>query len=191
MKEFIAVSYLFSPLLVGLITHGLCIKFSWLTFLRHPIDRGCVFRSKPIFGPNKTYRGLIAVGLGTAIGLGLQANVFHRLPSIQHIELFNYSPAKALLLGFFLGVAAMLSELPNSFLKRQFNIAPGNPASGLSSLLFYSLDQVDFLIGAWLILAIVIEVTLSRVLWSLVFIFVSHQIITSIGYLLGMRATPR
>jgi hypothetical protein len=85
----------------------------------------------------------------------------------------------------------MVSELPNSFLKRQLDIAPGNMASGGTALIFYAFDQVDFLIGAWLVLALFVSVTFERILWSLVFMFISHQIITSVGYSLGMRSTPR
>ena len=54
-------------------------------------------------------------------------------------------------LGFALGAAAMLSELPNSFFKRQLDIAPGAPGGGPAMLFFYVVDQVDFLLGAWLV----------------------------------------
>ena len=191
MKELLSVSYLFSPLLLGLTTHGLCIKFNQLSQLCRPLDRGYTFRGKPIFGANKTYRGIVAVGLGTAIGFSLQTMLFHRFAPIRSIELLDYSFPKAPLVGFVFGAAAMLSELPNSFIKRQLDIAPGNIASGKMALIFYGLDQIDFLLGAWLVLALFISVTFERVFWSLVFLFISHQIITTIGYSLGMRSTSR
>ncbi|MBD0372473.1 MAG: CDP-archaeol synthase [Pyrinomonadaceae bacterium] len=191
MKELLSISYLFSPLLLGLTAHGLCIKFNWLSFLCSPVDRRRTFRGKRIFGPNKTYRGIVAVGLGAAIGFGLQAIFFHRFAQIRSIELLHYTLPEATLLGFVFGAAAMLSELPNSFIKRQLDIAPGNMASGTTALIFYAFDQIDFLVGAWLVLALFISVTFGRVLWSLVFLFISHQIITTVGYSLGMRSTPR
>jgi hypothetical protein len=85
----------------------------------------------------------------------------------------------------------MLSELPNSFIKRQLGIAPGNAGNGFVGVLFYILDQIDMLIGVWLVLSFTVEVTVARVLWSAVFLFLSHQIITLAGYALGMRATAR
>ena len=191
MKDLVSVSYLFSPLVLGLATHGIFIKFNWLPFLCRPLDKGQSFRGRPILGANKTYRGIVAVGLGTAIGWSLQGLLFHRFASIRNIELLDYSFPKALIIGFVLGIAAMVSELPNSFLKRQLDIAPGNMASGGTALIFYAFDQVDFLIGAWLVLALFVSVTFERILWSLVFMFISHQIITSVGYSLGMRSTPR
>jgi hypothetical protein len=191
MKELLSISYLFSPLLLGLTAHGLCIKFNWLSSLCRPIDKGCTFRGKRIFGANKTYRGIVAVGLGTAAGFSLQTMFFHHFAPIRSIELIGYSFPKIPIIGFVFGAAAMLSELPNSFIKRQLDIAPGNMTSGVTALIFYAFDQIDFLMGAWLVLGLVISVTFERVLWSLVFLFISHQLITTVGYSLGMRSTPR
>ncbi len=150
-----------------------------------------MFRGQRLFGSNKTYRGVIAVGLGTALGFGIQALVLHQITSLRHLELIDYSRLNWFPLGFALGVAAMLSELPNSFIKRQLGIAPGTVANGLVGVLFYILDQIDMLLGVWLVLSFAVEVTLARVLWSVVFLFLAHQIITLAGYALGMRATAR
>src|SRR5262245_100857 len=171
MREFLAVAYLFFPLLIGLTTHGFCIKFNGLAFLCHPIDQGRKFQGKRIFGDNKTYRGIIAVSGGTVLGFALQALLFHRIAWIRNLELFDYSFYKSAALGLAVGIAAMLSELPNSFIKRRFEIAPGSAASGLKGLAFYVYDQIDFLVGAWLVLALVVPVTVARVLLSAGFIF--------------------
>ncbi len=61
----------------------------------------------------------------------------------------------------------------------------------LSPLLFYVLDQIDMLAGVWLVPGFVVAVTAARVLWSAVFLFISHQLLTVVGYQLGMRATAR
>jgi len=191
MREFCTLAYLFSPLLVGLTLHGFCIKFNSLTFLCHPIDRGRNFNGKRLFGDNKTYRGIVVVGLGTSIGFGLQALLLHQIASIRSIELFDYTFSKAVALGLAVGVAAMLSELPNSFIKRRLEIAPGSAAKGWKRLIFYVYDQIDFLVGAWIVLAIVVPVTIERVLLSSGFLMVAHQLMSSIGYVLGMRKTAR
>jgi hypothetical protein len=191
MIELLVVSYMLLPLLVGLTFHGLCIKFKWLAFLARPIDRCRTFRDRRLFGANKTYRGVIAVGLGTALGFGIQALVFHQITSLRHLELIDYSRLHWFRLGFAMGVAAMLSELPNSFIKRQLGIAPGAAGNGVAGVLFYILDQVDMLLGVWLVLSFAVEVTLARVVWSIIFLFLAHQIITIAGYALGMRATVR
>src|SRR5262245_26260969 len=191
MKEFFTLAYLFLPLLVGLALHGFSIKYDALAFLYHPIDRGRKFRGKRIFGENKTYRGLVVVSLGTAIGFGFQSLLLHRIASIRSVELFDYAFFKSVALGVAVGVAAMLSELPNSFIKRQFEIAPGTAAKGWKSVIFYVYDQIDFLLGAWLVLAVVVPVTAMRVLFSAGLLLVAHQIMSSVGHALGMRKTAR
>jgi hypothetical protein len=191
MKEILALAYLFFPLLVGLALHGFCIKYDALAFLCRPIDRGRSFRGKRLFGDNKTYRGLTVVSLGTAIGFGLQSLILHRIASIRGIELFDYSFFKSVALGAAVGVAAMLSELPNSFIKRRFEIAPGSAAKGWKRMVFYVYDQIDFLIGSWLVLATVIPVTVERVMFSAGLLLVAHQLMSSAGYALGMRGTAR
>jgi len=191
IKEFLIVAYLFLPLLVGLALHGFCIKYDALAFLCRPIDRGRKFRGKRIFGDNKTYRGVVVVSLGTAIGFGLQSLLIHRSSSIRRIELLDYTFFKSVAVGLAVGVAAMLSELPNSFIKRRFEIAPGSVAKGWKRLIFYVYDQIDFLLGAWLVLAVVVPITVERALLSAGLLLVAHQLMSSAGYALGMRKTAR
>jgi hypothetical protein len=191
MREFWQISYLFAPLLLGLTAHGVCIRFSWLRFLYKAVDGGALIRGKPVFGANKTYRGTVAMSLGTALGFALQALWLHNYESVRGLELFEYAPAKAIIIGALVGFAASLSELPNSFIKRRLEIAPGATAGGPVNLVFYILDQADFLVGAWIVLAFVVEITVWRVFYSFIFLFVTHQVISFLGYLLGMRKTAR
>jgi CDP-2,3-bis-(O-geranylgeranyl)-sn-glycerol synthase len=189
--EILRVSYMLLPLLVGLASHGFCMKFKWLPALARPIDGGRTFRGRRLFGSNKTYRGILAVGLGTALGFGIQTIVLHQITFIRSLELIDYSPLNWFPIGFAVGIAAMLSELPNSFIKRQIGIAPGRAGNGIVGVLFYIIDQVDMLLGVWLVLSVAVEVTLSRIFGSALFLFLAHQIITLAGYALGMRATVR
>jgi hypothetical protein len=191
-EEFYAVSYLFSPLLIGLTTHGFSIRYGWFSALVKPIDNGKTFRGKRIFGTNKSYRGIFAVALGTGLGFAIQAFVLHRFEIFRKLELLDYSSvAKVVFLGFLIGAAAMAGELPNSFLKRQIDIAPGATTSGVLSLFFYIFDQIDYLPGVWIVLACFTEVSFQRIVLSAVFLFFSHQIISAIGFWLGMRKTAR
>jgi hypothetical protein len=191
MGEFWQVSYLFAPVLLGLTAHGICIKFGWLRFLFRPVDGGFEFRGKRVFGANKTWRGVFAMALGTALGFALQALWLHNYESMLWLELFDYSLPKALVVGVLVGIAVSLSELPNSFIKRQVGIAPGTTSGGALKVFFYILDQVDFLVGAWIVLSFVIEISWLRVFYSFLFLFVAHQVISFLGYLLAMRETAR
>jgi hypothetical protein len=190
-QEFWAISYLFSPLLSGLTAHGFAIKFGWFSSLIQPIDQGKTFRGKRIFGENKTYRGIAMTAIGTALGFAIQALILHRWEVFQKLELLDYSAVSVIFLGLIVGAAAMLGELPNSFIKRQIDIAPGATSSGILNLFFYIFDQIDYLIGVWLVFGFFIGVSFQRVIFSAVFLFFSHQIISLLGYWLGMRKTAR
>src|SRR4030095_7242466 len=177
MDEFLKISYLISPLLLGLTLHGLCIKFHWLSSLAWPIDNHLSFRGKRLLGDSKTYRGIAAVAIGTAVGFGIQA-ILHRAVGPRNVELLDYGMPTALFIGLVVGLAAMLSELPNSFVKRQLDIAPGTSTVGIAGVISYFLDQVDMLVGVWLILGFIVPVTVERIVWSIAFLFIAHQVIS-------------
>jgi CDP-2,3-bis-(O-geranylgeranyl)-sn-glycerol synthase len=181
------VASLFSPLFLGLVAHGLCIKFGWLRFAARPIDHGIQLRGRPLFGANKTCRGVLAVALGSALGYALQGLTPALQPQVWH----GLPLAGLAALGFAIGAAAMLGELPNSFLKRQLGIAPGAPGGGPAAGFFYLYDQVDFLVGAWLVVWAWVPPTPPLLLWSLLFVVAVHQVVSLAGARLGMRASAR
>jgi hypothetical protein len=79
------------------------------------------------------------------------------LPALQPAALQHIPSISVALLG---GAIGALSELPNSLLKRQLDITTGKPGRGLAAPFFYVYDQVDFLVGAWLVM--LVWVTPSR-----------------------------
>ena len=54
--------------------------------------------------------------------------------------------------GLLLGVGYIGGELPNSFIKRQLDIAPGAPATSWSAIPFWLADQLDSVAGIFLVL---------------------------------------
>ena len=191
IREGIGLLYLFLPLFGGAVVHGICWKYNWLSFLAHPIDGGLTFRGKPMFGRHKTWRGPVAVAIGGAIVLELQGCLSQWRPAITTIELFDYASVRGWAWGALVGVAAEVAELPNSFVKRQCGIAPGGTTRGCWSLIFFIWDQIDLLVGAWLVFASVVSVTLPRIGLSIMLVLVVHPLVTVAGYLFGMRETKR
>ena len=94
-------------------------------------------------------------------------------------------------IGACVGGAGMLAELPNSFLKRQLGVAPGTAPAGWASPLFWFLDQVDILLGAWLVLGPILGLSWARVLWSVALVAIVHPLVSLLGVALGMRKVAR
>ena len=124
-----------APLFLGFILHGLCIRLGVLRGSATPIERRW-------FGENKTYRGVICVALGTAVGFVVIDPRFLSLGG-------GHRATELAVLGLLVGTAAMLAELPNSFLKRRMGIAPGTQTGGIRGVAFHVLDQIDVVFGAW------------------------------------------
>src|SRR5580658_10341237 len=120
MTELHRAISLTAPILLGFVAHGLCIRFGLLSPLTRPIDAGLTFRGQRLLGDNKTWRGLVAVGIGTALGFLLRAALDSQA-AMEPAWLGQVS-AGTLAFGFLAGVSAMAFELPNSFLKRQLGI---------------------------------------------------------------------
>jgi hypothetical protein len=63
--------------------------------------------------------------------------------------------------------------------------------AGFIRIPLYAFDQVDFLVGGWLVVAVVVAPTATRLLWSAAFVLVVHPAISIAGAALGMRASAR
>jgi hypothetical protein len=182
------VLYLFAPLLVAAAVSGVVLRLNLFAHLRRPIDGGATFRGRRVFGDNKTWRGVIVAVAACIVTAAAQRLLAGRLPGV---ELIDYATANPLLLGAAIGGGAMLGELPNSFVKRQIGIAPGAPASGPWSAVFYVWDQIDLVTTSWPLLAFWLRPTLPLVAASIVLALALHPTVSLIGYLTGARKTAR
>lgn len=127
---------------------------------------------------------MICVALGTAVGFV----VIHP----RFLSLWGGHRATELArLGLLVGTAAMLAELPNSFLKRRMGIAPGAQTGGIRGLAFHVLDQIDVVFGAWVVLAWVARPTVGRLGGTFGTLYIGHQLVSLVGYRLGMRTSAR
>ena len=183
--------YLLLPLVGGAAVHGACMKYDWLAFLARPIDGGRRFRGRPLFGHSKTWRGPIAVAAGAAATYALQRQLLHELAPVAFVELVDDSQLPGFWVMALAGAAAEFAELPNSFVKRRLGIDPSCTASGLPGVVFFLWDQLDLLIGYWLVLVFWVPLTPLRLSISVVVVGGVHPLLTVAGYLLGMRPTAR
>jgi hypothetical protein len=119
------------PGIVGNVMHMIIVKKNMFAFIAKPI-------SDKWFGKNKTYRGFIFLPL--AMGLVCITESILYGP-------FSTGYLRDLYIGMGLGFIYMLSELPNSFIKRRLGITTGSTSSDHRIVQLIA-DKTDSLIGA-------------------------------------------
>jgi CDP-2,3-bis-(O-geranylgeranyl)-sn-glycerol synthase len=142
-----------------------------------PIDGGRTFRGVRVLGDHKTWRGIIAGVLAGMLVFELQvalyqAGVLHRLALVDYGRL-------GVLPGFLLGLGTGLGDAAKSFVKRQLGIAPG-----ASWLVF---DQLDFMVGSYLLVGLVYVPPLVPTLLALPIVFVGSVATSATGWALGLK----
>src|SRR5438552_10381905 len=85
------------------------------------------------------------------------------------------------------GLGMVLGELPNSFLKRQLDIAPGTQRRTLLGVLVSVLDQGDFVLGVFVCLLPVWVMPAPALLASFVVVATGHLAVSGVGYAVGAR----
>lgn len=193
-EAMVQAAVLFAPLLFAGVLAAVVIKWDLLAWSRRPIDGGLAVRGKRLFGDNKTWRGLLVAVVGSAVFAVLQARCPLAALDVRTLTdwtLTDWDGVPAALFGALMGLGAVLGELPNSFTKRQLGIGPGKSTKGPLSILFYVLDQVDLLFGAWLLIGWWVRPSALLVAGSFVLALAVHPMVSLVGWLLGVRPKAR
>lgn len=147
-----------------------------------PIDGGRRWRGKRILGDGKTWRGTAA---GIAAG-ALLALALNRIAPTAILGVTTpHFPAAAMLS---LPAGAMAGDIAGSFVKRRLGTERGAPAPGI--------DQLDFVVGALLLSALVVPGWFGRTFTlpviGVVFVITPllHVSTNVIGYVLGQKQEP-
>ena len=147
-----------------------------IDFLKIPIDFNKKIKNKPIFGKNKTFRGLV-FGVIFAIIIAYLQFLLYKNNIFVNISIADYS--NWLLIGFLMGFGAIFGDLVESFIKRGINYEPGRS--------FVPLDQLDFVLGAMIFVYPLVALSLNKIIIILLLSFVLHVIVNHIAYYSGMR----
>lgn len=128
-----------------------------------PVDAGSTFMDgRPLFGPSKTVRGILASILVTAACaplLGLDMSV-----------------------GAIAAVAAMAGDLFSSFVKRRLNFPPSSQAIGL--------DQVPESLLPMLACRDVLSLTITDILLGVIIFLAGELVLSRLLYRLHLRDKP-
>jgi CDP-2,3-bis-(O-geranylgeranyl)-sn-glycerol synthase len=149
-----------------------------------PIDFGQKFNDgRRIMGDGKTYRGTIA-GAICGVLVGLIQDII--APSLGFPTFGSGLEQVLVLVGLSLG--AMLGDIVASFFKRRLGMKRGAQ--------FFVIDQLDFVLGSWLLTAILAPAwfwhnfTPTIIVIVLIITPVLHRITNIIGYRIGAKREP-
>ena len=140
------------------------VKAPILGGLSRPMDGGIRLRDgMRLFGDNKTWKGFFGMIALTAIWLAIAGWLAANFPHIQSLSVIPFEelrfPFNVWFFGAMWGLAYVLAELPNSFLKRRIDIPPGENAREIKGLFFLVLDQADSVIACVLVLSLFSSIT--------------------------------
>jgi CDP-2,3-bis-(O-geranylgeranyl)-sn-glycerol synthase len=137
-----------------------------------PLDFGRNFPDgRPVFGKNKTFRGLFS---GFAVGA---------VAGLAETAVFGFESFPAML-GVLLSLGALMGDLAGAFLKRRIGLAPGE--------LLPVVDQIDFIVGAILLS---LPASLPLLSWEVVLSMLVitppvHLLTNFVAYKLGLKSNP-
>lgn len=154
------------PVIMGGVGNMLFTKTPLYQKHRAPMDGGKVWKDgKRIFGDNKTWIGFASmVGITAASqmvwGKLCARKGWNALHSLYRVR--GNTAAVNLKYGVLSGLAYAVCELPNSFVKRRVDIRPGKTEQGATGKLFFVVDQIDSLLGVFLVLKAMSGISWTR-----------------------------
>jgi CDP-2,3-bis-(O-geranylgeranyl)-sn-glycerol synthase len=152
----------------------------------YPLDFGLKWRKVRIFGPNKTWRGLL-FGVMAAVVTGIVQQNYAgdaatllsdslRLDSTLHL------PPMSIALAFMLGLGAIIGDAVKSFFKRRMGIESGQPAP--------LLDQLDYIFGAFFFAWLTGPINLEYFAVIIIVTVPLHLLANFVAWLLKLKNVP-
>jgi CDP-diglyceride synthetase len=173
--------------LAGL-AHSAWLGSRWSRHLLIPLDGGLRLRGRRVFGDNKTVRGFVVMIPAAAFAFWALSVVLSAAAPSAASSLWAISSREYAVLGAWAGLGFMLGELPNSFIKRQLDVAPGQaPRGRTAALLSFAVDRLDSIIG--MLLAITLVVPTPWLTWLFVILIgpAIHLAFSVLLYRLGVK----
>lgn len=148
-------------------------RIPWIRRYKQPLDFGKHYHGKPIFGANKTWRGLL---FGTVMG-----GVTSLLISYYFVP--NSADAWYIFwVGASLGFGALIGDAIESFFKRQRNVPPGKS--------WFPFDQIDYIIGGLIFVYPLTLIPPILMAGILILYFGLHIVVSYVGFLTGFKKYP-
>ena len=169
--------------------HVLWLKSTASKHFGQPLDGGLTFRRRRLFGANKMLRGLMVMPIAAAMTFAAAGAAREQLPSWLAAGMWELTAAEYALLGLACGIAFMIFELPNSFLKRQLGVPPGEaPRQPWLKAVCFVLDRCDSTLGVMLAVAIALPLPGETWFWVFVLGPASHALFSTLLHRIGEKA---
>ncbi len=173
------------------VAHLAWLKSSWSKYFGQPLDGGLTYRGRRVFGANKMLRGLLVMPFAAALAFAALGPMRERLPGWLASGIWDLTAGYYALLGFACGLAFMLAELPNSFLKRQLDVPPGEaPRQKWLKPVCFVLDRCDSVLGVMVVVAATLPVPAQTWLWVLILGPASHALFSTLLHGIGEKVRP-
>lgn len=146
----------------------------------YPLDGFATFRGMRVLGDHKTVRGMLTAGLMGEVAYLIQnyavthSSFFASISWVSYIDLPWY-------IGFCFGFGAIFGDAIKSFIKRQYDIRPGQP--------WIPFDQSDWILGMLLATLPWIQLPFVSMVITLSVGIVLHLLTKVIGKLLHLNTT--
>ena len=168
----------------------LFVKIKKLSFLRIPIDCKMSLGGKRIFGDSKTLLGFVGMMLGTSI-FSIIWGIILKISGLESLNLIYKYHSNTLIFNMFTGMlfgfAYMIFELPNSFIKRRFDIDASRRGRFPVNILVFIYDQTDSMLGVISVLAVLGRLTLPEYIFAVCLGAITHIVVNLVLIMFGVR----
>jgi CDP-2,3-bis-(O-geranylgeranyl)-sn-glycerol synthase len=170
------------PAAIANATPILVAKMPGLKQLDAPIDGGRKWRGKELFGPHKTWRGIVSGMVIATLILWLQIMCYKQFDWARTAADSVRYDHLSLWLGPVFGLGALGGDALKSFFKRQFGVSSGES--------WFPFDQLDYIIGSLALSLFFVRLTVVQYVLICLVWFVMHLVASYIGYLLKLKDSP-
>lgn len=180
------------PVILAGISNMVFTKTNVYQKYKQPMDGGRKLKdNERVFGENKTWIGFLSMIMFSMLIQVIWGMACRNIPVfIGKNYLYEQGTGSLLydlLIGFLLGFAYMICELPNSFIKRRLKIIPGKTKRGVTGGIFFIIDQIDSIIGVTFVLCFFYPMPPIQFLLFLILGGATHISVNLILYFVKIR----
>jgi CDP-diglyceride synthetase len=168
--------------------HSAWLGSRWSRSLSIPLDGGLRLRGRRVFGDNKTVRGFVVMIPAAAAAFWVLSVFVSALVPTFANSLWPISSRDYAVLGAWAGLGFMLGELPNSFIKRQLDVPPGQPPRRrIAAIVSFIVDRLDSIVGALIAITLVAPTPWKTWLFVILIGPAIHLAFSVLLYRLGVK----